>query len=129
MFSYNGFLVQVFYHLFVLIFLFIFFTFYILISNIFIFLWCRYEWKHRGLTHIHGFIWLIDAPNMDTLYWEDIVAVEAAIFFLTHMLQLGILVICTCQHPCCTTLQKMIHAVLHHHPYLHQTTHLTMKNL
>ena len=26
-------------------------------------------------------------------------------------------------------LLKMIHAVLHHHPYLHQTTQLTMKNL
>ena len=71
---------QVFYHLFLLIFLFGFFTLYILISNIFIFLQCRFEWKHRGSTHIHGFIWLADAPNMDTLDWEDIVVVEAAIF-------------------------------------------------
>ena len=69
---------QLFYHLLVLIFLFIFFTLYILISNIFSFLQCGFEWKHRGLTHIQGFIWLADAPNMDTLDWEDIVAVEAA---------------------------------------------------
>ena len=40
-----------------------------------------YEWKHRGSTHIDGFIWLADAPNMDTLDWEDIVAIEATIFF------------------------------------------------
>ena len=67
---------------------------------------------------------------MDTLDWEDIVAVEdAKKKKLTHMLQLGILLILTCQHPGCTILQKMIHAVLHHHPYLHQTTQLTMKNL
>ena len=46
---------------------------------------CRYEWKHRGSTHIHGFIWLENAPNMDTLDWEDDVAVEAANLFLTHM--------------------------------------------
>ena len=52
-----------------------------LISNIFIFLQCRYEWKHRRSTHIHDFIWLADAPNMDTLDWEDVVAVEVAKHF------------------------------------------------
>ena len=46
------------------------------------FLQCRYGWQHRELTHIHGFIWLADAPNMDILYWEDIIAVEVANFFL-----------------------------------------------
>ena len=88
-----------------------------------------YEWKHRGSTHIHGFIWLADAPNMDTLDWEDIVVVEATKKKLTHMLQLGILVIPTCPHMGYTILLQMIHEVLHHHPYLHQTTQLTMKNL
>ena len=47
------------------------------ISNLCFFLPSRYEWKHRGSTHIHGFIWLENAPNMDMLDWEDIVAVEA----------------------------------------------------
>ena len=51
------------------------------IPNKFIFLPCRYEWKHRGSTHIHGFIWLVDAPNMDTLEWKDVLAVEAVNFF------------------------------------------------
>ena len=55
------------------------------ISNIYFFLPSRYEWQHIGSTHIHGFIWLANAPNMDTLDWEDVVAVEAAKFFLTHM--------------------------------------------
>ena len=59
---------------------------------------------------------------MDTLDWEDILAVEDANFLLTHMLQLGILVIRTCQHLGYTILLQIIHAVLHHHPYLHQTT-------
>ena len=65
---------------------------------------------------------------MDTLEWDDVLAVEAAIF-LTYILQLGILIILTCPHMGYTILLQMIHAVLHHHPYLHQTTHLTMKNL
>ena len=32
---------------------------------------CRYEWKHRGSTHIHGFLWIDGAPNMETLDWKD----------------------------------------------------------
>jgi hypothetical protein len=32
---------------------------------------CRYEWKHHGSAHIHGFLWLVDAPNMERLNWED----------------------------------------------------------
>ena len=31
-----------------------------------------------GSTHIHVFIWLADAPNMDTLDWKDVPALEAA---------------------------------------------------
>ena len=50
------------------------------------FLEWRYEWKHRGLTHIHGFIWLANAPNMDTLEWEDVLAVEVEnLFFDTYV--------------------------------------------
>jgi hypothetical protein len=32
---------------------------------------CRYEWKHLGSAHIHGFFWLVGAPNIETLNWED----------------------------------------------------------
>lgn len=32
--------------------------------------WCRYEWQHRS-THVHGFIWLYGAPNMDTINWNN----------------------------------------------------------
>ena len=33
--------------------------------------WCHYEWKHRGSPHVHGFLWLKYAPNMDKLNWND----------------------------------------------------------
>ena len=33
--------------------------------------WCHYEGQNRGSPHIHGFLWLKDAPNMDTLNWDD----------------------------------------------------------
>jgi hypothetical protein len=36
----------------------------------------KYEWKHIGSKHIHGFIWLDNAPNMDTLNWDN--AIEIA---------------------------------------------------
>ncbi|XP_059076743.1 uncharacterized protein LOC131876007 [Cryptomeria japonica] len=29
--------------------------------------WYRYEWKHRGSAHMHGFLWLPNAPDMDNL--------------------------------------------------------------
>ena len=31
----------------------------------------RYEWKHRGFAHIHGFVWFDGAPNMETLDRKD----------------------------------------------------------
>ena len=33
--------------------------------------WNRCEWKHRGSPHVHGILWLKNAPNMDTLNWDD----------------------------------------------------------
>ena len=33
--------------------------------------WYRYEWQHRQSGHVHGFIWLPNAPNMDTLDWNN----------------------------------------------------------
>lgn len=29
--------------------------------------WYRFEWQHRGSSHIHGFAWVKDAPNLDEL--------------------------------------------------------------
>lgn len=29
--------------------------------------WFRYEWQHRGSSHVHGLIWLEGAPSPDTL--------------------------------------------------------------
>ena len=33
--------------------------------------WSRYEWQHRGSPHVHGFIWLEGAPNIDNLNWRN----------------------------------------------------------
>ena len=38
----------------------------------------RYEWKGRGSAHIHGFIWLPNAPDMETLDWENATKVDKA---------------------------------------------------
>ena len=38
----------------------------------------RYEWKHRGSAHIHGFLWLEGAPDMEQLDWTDTIRVDAA---------------------------------------------------
>lgn len=32
--------------------------------------WFRYEWQERGSGHIHGFLWLKDAPNPDDINWD-----------------------------------------------------------
>lgn len=39
--------------------------------NILFLVWLRNEWQHRRSAHIHGFHWLKNAPNMDTLDWEN----------------------------------------------------------
>ena len=49
----------------------------IFLSNI-LFFSCRFEWKHRGSTHINCFIWLEYAPNMDILDSGDVVMLEVA---------------------------------------------------
>lgn len=32
--------------------------------------WYRFEWQERGSGHIHGFLWLEDAPNADEIDWD-----------------------------------------------------------
>ena len=44
--------------------------------------WSRFEWQHRGSPHVHGFLWLHGAPNMDKLDWHNEEQVrEAESFF------------------------------------------------
>ena len=38
----------------------------------------RYEWQSRGSAHIHGFMWLPNAPDMETLDWENATDVDKA---------------------------------------------------
>jgi hypothetical protein len=33
--------------------------------------WWRFEWQHRGSSHIHGFLWLRDAPSVENLKLDD----------------------------------------------------------
>ncbi|XP_059064746.1 uncharacterized protein LOC131856825 [Cryptomeria japonica] len=33
--------------------------------------WCRYEWQHRGSPHVHRFLWINGAPNMDNIDWSN----------------------------------------------------------
>ena len=32
--------------------------------------WYRYEWQERGSCHIHGFLWMKDAPDAEKIDWE-----------------------------------------------------------
>ncbi len=41
--------------------------------------WYRYEWQERGSGHIHGFLWLKDAPNPDDIDWDHIKKPDAII--------------------------------------------------
>ena len=41
--------------------------------------WFRYEWQHRGSVHVHGLVWLKDAPQMERLKTTDPIARQAAI--------------------------------------------------
>eukprot|EP01018_Ginkgo_biloba_P033876 Gb_14363 [translate_table: standard] len=34
--------------------------------------WSQYKWQHRGSPHVHGFLWLDGAPDMDALHWDDL---------------------------------------------------------
>eukprot|EP01018_Ginkgo_biloba_P010190 Gb_29816 [translate_table: standard] len=38
--------------------------------------WSRYGWQHRGSPHVHGFLWLRGALDMDRLDWENTRAVQ-----------------------------------------------------
>ncbi|XP_059068275.1 uncharacterized protein LOC131047632 [Cryptomeria japonica] len=44
--------------------------------------WYRYEWQHRGSAHIHGFIWLQEAPNIDKMQWNHIPSIQNALQYI-----------------------------------------------
>jgi hypothetical protein len=43
--------------------------------------WFRYEWQHRGSSHVHVFFWIKDAPKVEDLKLENTESVEAFIRF------------------------------------------------
>src|SRR5947207_14100017 len=43
--------------------------------------WYRYEWQHRGSSHIHGFVWIDGAPDVDLLDLENPDSVQEFIQF------------------------------------------------
>lgn len=43
--------------------------------------WFRYEWQHRGSSHVHGFIWMEDAPSVEDLNPEDAESVRSFVTF------------------------------------------------
>ena len=43
--------------------------------------WWRYEWQHRGSSHIHGFFWMSDAPSVDNLDPSDPISLQNFINF------------------------------------------------
>ena len=55
-----------------MLFLFVY-IFFLHVSN-----FVRYEWKHRGLAHIHGFMWLFGAPDMEAFDWLNVFAINKA---------------------------------------------------
>ena len=43
--------------------------------------WWRFEWQHRGSSHIHGFLWLQDAPSVEDLKLDDDQSVHQFVTF------------------------------------------------
>jgi ATP-dependent DNA helicase PIF1 len=43
--------------------------------------WWRFEWQHRGSSHIHGFLWLRGAPPVEGLKLDDDESVQTFVGF------------------------------------------------
>ena len=43
--------------------------------------WWRFEWQHRGSSHIHGFLWLENAPSVEDLKLDDDQSVHQFVTF------------------------------------------------
>ncbi|XP_059070854.1 uncharacterized protein LOC131028544 [Cryptomeria japonica] len=44
--------------------------------------WYRYEWQHRGSAHIHGFLWLPQAPDIGKLQCNNIQSVQNTLAYI-----------------------------------------------
>jgi ATP-dependent DNA helicase PIF1 len=47
--------------------------------------WWRFEWQHRGSSHIHGFLWLRNAPSVEGLKLDDDQSVRQFVAFWDHL--------------------------------------------
>lgn len=47
--------------------------------------WWRFEWQHRGSSHIHGFLWLRNAPSVEDLKLDDDQSVHQFVIFWDHL--------------------------------------------
>lgn len=47
--------------------------------------WWRFEWQHRGSSHIHGFLWLRHAPPVEDLKLDDDQSVQQFVTFWDHL--------------------------------------------
>jgi ATP-dependent DNA helicase PIF1 len=47
--------------------------------------WWRFEWQHRGSSHIHGFLWLRNAPPVEDLKLDDNQSVQQFVTFWNHL--------------------------------------------
>lgn len=47
--------------------------------------WWRFEWQHRGSSHIHGFLWLRNAPPVEDLKLDDDQSVHQFVRFWDHL--------------------------------------------
>ena len=47
--------------------------------------WWRFEWQHRGSSHIHGFLWLRNAPSVEDLKLDDDQSVHQFVTFWDHL--------------------------------------------
>ena len=47
--------------------------------------WWRFEWQHWGSSHIHGFLWLRNAPSVEDLKLDDDQSVHQFVTFWDHL--------------------------------------------
>ena len=47
--------------------------------------WWRFEWQHRGSSHIHGFLWLKHAPPVEDLKLDDDQSVHQFVIFQNRL--------------------------------------------
>ncbi|XP_057837722.2 uncharacterized protein LOC131047921 [Cryptomeria japonica] len=83
--------------------------------------WYRYEWQHRGSAHIHGFLWLSNAPDMDNLDWSNYDVVQSAKSFFDRYV--------TTWNPCNqVSRDNRLHTTSLFHPCMADTNQILFAN-